>query len=198
MRIAAVVNAFVFLVMGIAGFLPLHADAAAAVNRSDILTIRVLPLAEGSVPRGAQRVEMLRLELTAPCVTDTTLSSMTLFHRGIGDTAEIERVYAAIGGRRITRSSAIEQSDGEVTLRFQQYTLARCTKVILSILTDISADAVGGGEHRFVLASSSDVDAAGTPVRLERRSASSSKSLPISPRRPFEGGTRKMRLLQAH
>ena len=117
-----------------------------------------------SIPPGAQRVEMLQLNLTASCDGPVTVQSLAIFHEGLGDTADIQRVYAVSGNRRISRSATIARFDGSAQLRFSNFSIPACESVDVGILADMAASSAVAGEHRFVLRRFADTDAGSAVV----------------------------------
>lgn len=154
------------LISTLAASLLLFNAVTPAVSATGTLTVDTLSLgATGSVPRGAQRVPMLRLRLTASCEHDVTLGSLTIQHRGLGRATDIERVYAVSEGVRITRSASVTD-DGLAIIRFRARQLPKCTSLTFDVLADIAADAASGGEHRFALERAADLEVSGATVRL--------------------------------
>lgn len=127
-------------------FVPAH---AASIS----LQAEVTQMAPTSVPRGAQRVPFLSIELHADCDDDVAIRALTLKRTGLGRAADIERVYAFEGANRVTRAAMLNRS-GEVSLRFPKGLVVKaCAKRTLVIAADIDAEADSGGQHAFRLAS---------------------------------------------
>lgn len=126
-----------------------------------------------SVPLGAQRVVMLSVTLTASCGSDLPVQSLTFSHAGLGSPADIARVYALEGERRISRSAVPDSRNGEVTIRLRSFVVPSCGTRTISVAVDMKPDAAAGGEHRLTLRHSTDVAVASAQaaVRLETQAA---------------------------
>ncbi len=136
----------------------------------------------GSVPLGAQRVPVLELTLSASCGADLPVQSVTLSHAGLGNPADIARVYLLRSGQRISRSSVPDARDGHVTVRLRSFVIPSCGKQMLTVAADMTPDAAAGGEHRFVLRQHADVIAGpGVAVRLEQASVSAAILRTVGP-----------------
>lgn len=123
------------------------------------LTVTQSGVTGGSVPKGAQRVPFLVLTLEAGCGAPAVVRELTIAHDGLGDSADLERVYASDGRRRLTRGRSFGASDRTATLRFiPALDIPACAKKSLTIVADLSLDAASAGEHRLRVASPSDVD----------------------------------------
>jgi hypothetical protein len=151
----------VFLLVG------LHAAPAMAAAPS--LEVNMIARLEGSVPVGAQRVPMLRLQMRTSCITGVNLSTIVLHHVGHGAVTDIERVYGYVDGARVTRAS-IFRRDGSVTLYFRNFDIPQCTSKTVDVVADFAADASPAGEHAITLSQASDV-AADPPARVTLKSA---------------------------
>lgn len=112
----------------------------------------------GSVPRGAQRVPFLSLAMTAGCDADVDVREVTVVHDGLGESADLLRVYATDGKRRLTRSRSIDASDRTATLRFfPELTVKACASKTIIIAADIAPDAAAAGEHTLSVELGTDV-----------------------------------------
>lgn len=131
-----------------------------------VLTVQAVTRPSTSVPVGAQSVTMLTVRLEASCARDITLWSLRLHHRGLGNAADIARVYARTGVQRRTRTVVFSAGDETTaTLRFRQMKIRACTTESIDILADFSGAAAAGGEHALTLEAKGDVDA-DAPVRI--------------------------------
>lgn len=118
------------------------------------LTVTQRSASHGSIPKGAQRVPFLTLTLEAACGADATVTELTVAHEGLGDSADIERVYVTEGRRRLTRSASIDASDRTALLRFRPaLTIKGCGTRTINIAGDFASTAVAAGEHRLYVAS---------------------------------------------
>jgi hypothetical protein len=132
--------------------------AAAPVSAASIpsVEVRIVARQEGSVPVGAQRVAMLRLEFRTSCIQGVTISNILLRHIGHGDPRDIERIYGYADGQRITRSVPFRR-DGSVSLIFNSFDIPQCTSKTIDVVADFAADAQAAGEHAITLSQASDV-----------------------------------------
>lgn len=136
-----------------------------------VLTVRTEPIAQSqSIPRGAQRVAMLRARFTASCTSAVPVHSVTLLHEGAGEATELARVYAVEGVLRMSRAAVPAARDGQVTVRLRSFTVPACGTRTLTFVADTDPHAVAGGEHRLVLARTEDIETgdAALRVRLEQ------------------------------
>ncbi len=132
------------------------------------LTVEADAAGSVSVPPGAQRVEMLRLILTADCSGDVNINTISVQRRGLGANSDIMSVYVVQRGRRITRARSIARKDGSVDLNVRRFRIPACQVEEVTILADFSPDASLAGEHRFALRA---IEAAGSTVRINQRIA---------------------------
>lgn len=125
-----------------------------------------------TVPRGAVGVVMLSADFTASCSDSVTVENVTILHEGFGDEQDIDGVYAAINGARVTRKRTIDSEDQTADLRFSSpLVLDPCETVTVDIVADFSSSSTTSAEHNLVIELPSDVfgnarDVAGNfPVR---------------------------------
>lgn len=137
-----------------------------SVHPSGNLTVEAEAAAAARVPRGAQRVEMLRLRLEADCSGTVTVNSIRLQRRGLGFNEDIESVYAVHRGQRISRARTIGNRDGTVDLNVRGFMLPACEEEDVLILADFRPNASVAGEHRFELL---DMETNGSSVRIDHR-----------------------------
>jgi hypothetical protein len=130
------------------------------------LTVSANQIGTQSIPRGATRVEMLRVHLEASCAADVPIHSLTLQRRGLGFNTDISGIYAVSGGRRLTRSYPISRKDGLIDLRFRNFEIRACDNETITILADFSSSASIAGEHRIEIESFRDIDAGGAHVEF--------------------------------
>lgn len=139
----------------------------AQIFAASALSVTQEAIATGSVPKGAQRVPFLELTFAAPCGSDATVRQVTLVHDGLGESSDINRVYATDGRKRLSRSRTIQDSDHTVVIRFAPLlTVKACSSRTVTIVADISADASPSGEHRLSVELPSDIVADGFEVKL--------------------------------
>ena len=139
------------------------------VAQSGELTVRAESAGIQSIPRGASRVVMLTLRLTASCAGDVPVSAITVRRRGLGSNEDIAAIYA-VGddGRRLTRGQAVSRRNGIVELRPRSFTVPKCGIAEVTVLADFAQDAAVGGEHRFEVGGVEDIEASGARVSLEQ------------------------------
>lgn len=111
------------------------------------------PAISGSVPQGAQRVPMLTVKMQASCAADIPVTSLTLMHGGLGDAADILRVYALSGIQRVTRVASVSARNPTILRLPASFSVPACQSTTLTIVTDFSGGAATGGEHRLDLVS---------------------------------------------
>ncbi len=128
-----------------------------AASALPALTVTVLPVQGGSVPAGAQRVTMVRLQLQASCAGSVALSTIRIHHQGLGDSADIDRVYLVADGARITRSLSINAKDQTALLQLRGWTLPACAAKTLDVDADYSPDASPASEHALTILAASDI-----------------------------------------
>lgn len=111
-----------------------------------------------TVPKGANGVNMLSLDLTASCEDDVVVETFTVLHEGFGDVNDIDGVYAAVDGGRISRRRTIDTQDQTADLRLSTpLTVKACDSVTVDIVADLNSTAVTSAEHNLVVELASDV-----------------------------------------
>ncbi len=128
----------------------------------------------GSVPRGATRIVMGTLNLSASCTRDIQVRSIRFNHVGLGSTSDISGVYLADGFRRISRSSTFDPRSASVDLRVPSLKIPACGAVRLSLLMDLSQNAEVASEHGITFQSASDLDSSAKNVTYGGADASTS------------------------
>jgi len=139
-------------------------------------------ISNGSIPQGAQRVPVLKLILDVPC-SDVSLESVTLIHRGLGRLSDIAGVYAMRDGVRISRVSTPASNNGPVILRLTKQELQPCKADTIDIMMDIASTADIGGQHSFIIRSSSDMEFIGAQASLRSIQAVVARIVPEMQRR---------------
>ncbi len=110
-----------------------------------------------SVPRGAVGVVLASLDLTADCNDSVIISEITALHEGFGDESDIDGVYAAMDGGRISRKRTIDSEDQTADLRFTTpLTVPACDTVTIDIVADFNSTATVSGEHNLAIELPSD------------------------------------------
>lgn len=133
------------------------------INSHALTVTTAVPL-QSSVPLGAQRVSMQMLTLQASCAADVKVNTIKVTHSGLGAAADIERVYAMEGIRRISRTASLTNVPATATVRFPNLVIPKCEKRTVSIMADFSVDAVSQSEHRLGIASLADISASTTDI----------------------------------
>ncbi|MFA7718266.1 MAG: S-layer homology domain-containing protein, partial [Candidatus Absconditabacterales bacterium] len=111
-----------------------------------------------TVPKGAVGVVLLSIDLTASCDDSVLIEDLTVLHEGFGASTDVDGVYAAINGARVTRKRTIDAEDQTADLRFSSpLVLDPCETVTLDLVADFSTTADTASEHNFVLELESDI-----------------------------------------
>ena len=111
-----------------------------------------------TVPKGAVGVVLLSSDFTASCDDSVMIENLTVLHEGFGDEQDIDGLYAAINGARVTRKRTIDSEDQTSDLRFSSpLVLDPCETVTVDIVTDFSSTAQTAAEHNLVIELPSDV-----------------------------------------
>lgn len=139
-----------------------------SVHPRGSVTVAAQSTGSATVPPGAQRVEMLRLRMTAGCNGDVDIHTISLQRRGRGANADIASIYAVHRGKRITRARPVARKDGSVDLNVRNFRVPACEAEDVFIVANFSPTASAAGEHRFELRG---IDAAGSTVRIEQHVA---------------------------
>lgn len=147
---------------------PEAVTASNIIGQGDLLLAYTVGSAIGSVPRGAVRIPMGTLNLSASCDKDIRIDSIKLKHVGLGDAADITGVYLANGFRRVSRSTTFDRSSRAAEARTTGLTVPACGAVALTVFMDLSPDAAVAAEHAIALLSPYDI-------------ASSAKNITLSP-----------------
>ncbi len=115
------------------------------------------PVAD-TVPKGAVGVVLLSADFTASCDDSVTIEHLTVLHEGFGDETDVDGVYAAINGARVTRKRTIDSEDQTADLRFSSpLVLDPCETVTVDVVLDFSSTATTAAEHNMVIELPSDV-----------------------------------------
>jgi len=111
-----------------------------------------------TVPQGAVGVVLLSVDLTASCDDSITMENFTVLHEGFGAETDIDGVYGAINGARVTRKRTIDAQDQTADLRFSSpLVLDPCETVTLDVVADFSSTATTAAEHNLVVELPSDI-----------------------------------------
>jgi hypothetical protein len=112
-----------------------------------------------TVPRGANGVTMLSIDLTASCDDDVWLNDLTLLHEGFGSPSDMDGVYATVNGERVTRKRTVDSKAQTATIHFTTpLNVMKCKTTTLDLMADFSTTATTSGEHNLVVELPSDFD----------------------------------------
>lgn len=115
------------------------------------------PVAD-TVPRGANGVAMLSLDLKASCDDDVVIDNLTVLHEGFGATTDITGVYVASDGARLTRKRVLDSQDQTADIRFlTPFRVPKCSTKTLDVVADFNTAATVSAEHNLVVELASDV-----------------------------------------
>ena len=138
-------------------FLPtLKAEAALG---NTVLSVRTLPISISGVPRGATRVRILPVILTASCHADVSVHAITIRNAGLGNRRDITRVYLLQKQQRIGRAKRFGASDQRVTFRLPHFTVPACSSTQLDVAIDISRAATVGARYALSIDNPWDIEA---------------------------------------
>ena len=166
------------------GFVPRAAAYASILDalRDRTLGVNVLPLELGAIPKGAQRVSFLSLNLGASCDGDITVREIHVRMGGLGDVSTIRGVYLLRGYQRLSRAAKVSSSDHRVTLRPQQpIVIPACETWRVDVAADFTGDVATGSEYRFEIPGPEDLltDATSVTGRFPVRNPQKSSITPL-------------------
>ncbi|OGJ72836.1 hypothetical protein A2217_01585 [Candidatus Peribacteria bacterium RIFOXYA2_FULL_55_28] len=111
-----------------------------------------------TVPKGAVGVVMLSADFTASCDDSVKIENLTVLHEGFGAVTDVDGIYAAINGARVTRKRTIDSEDQTSDLRFSSpLVLDPCETVTVDVVADFSSTSATSAEHNMVIELPSDV-----------------------------------------
>ncbi len=120
----------------------------------------------GSTPRGATRVEMAYLNISASCDADITVEGIEVTHIGLGSTTDISAVYLFDQFRRVSRARTFDSRSRKASLRVTSFTVRKCEAVRVRALVDISANANVASEHGITIDSASAITSSAKTTTL--------------------------------
>jgi hypothetical protein len=186
--------------------LPLSARTLERIQRDrdvTVLKVEALPLVIEAIPRGAQRVSLLQLRLSASCTRDVRIAALQVHRFGQGDRADIARVYllapstrgGALGselreGGRLHRSVRFSSRDGRVLLRPKALVVPACQERIVDVAVDFEEEAAVGGIHELEVERAEDLDTDADkvmglfPLRNMPGSPLASRATTVTPQAP--------------
>jgi hypothetical protein len=126
---------------------------------SGVLTVTPQSTTASSMLHGAWRVPMLSVSLAASCGEDeVVVESITVTHKGLGQSSKVEFVYLASNQARISGKRQINSSDRMVTLYPVPYlVIPPCTSKEVTIMADFSKTTTIGNAHRFDIMQASNI-----------------------------------------
>ncbi|MDD5623806.1 MAG: S-layer homology domain-containing protein, partial [Candidatus Peribacteraceae bacterium] len=119
-----------------------------------------------TLPKGAIGVVVLSADFTASCKDKVEVENLTMLHEGFGASTDVDGVYAAVNGARVTRKRTIDSQDQTAELRFSSpLVIDPCETVTVDLVADFNSTAATAGEHNFVVELPSDVTSNAADVR---------------------------------
>ncbi len=110
-----------------------------------------------TVPQGAVGVTMLSMDLTSSCDEAVAIEDVTVLHEGFGAQSDIDGVYLAQNGTRLSRKRSIDSKDQTGNIHLSQpLTIAACKTVTLDLVADFISTATTAAEHNFAVELPSD------------------------------------------
>jgi len=111
-----------------------------------------------TLPKGAVGVVMLSVDFTASCRDSVEIENLTVLHEGFGASSDIDGVYAAVDGARVSRKRTIDSEDQTTELRFSSpLVIDPCETVTVDLVADFATGAATAAEHNLVVELASDV-----------------------------------------
>ena len=111
-----------------------------------------------TVPKGAVGVVFTSLDLTADCADDVWIDEITVLHEGFGAETDIDGLYLAMDGGRISRKRTLDSQDQTASLRLSDPLMVEaCETITVDIVGDITTGATASAEHNFAVELPSDV-----------------------------------------
>lgn len=158
--------------------IPLASLLASAALTGSLIILQT-PSSPASVPLGATRVPMLALTMQASCAAPVTVRSMTVHHRGLGDTEDIVRLYVLDGAKRMSRTAVLQKQTSKALIRPSNLTIDACKTRTINIAADLADSALPGGEHSIILMNAEDIDA-NASVSLQQSPVTVTETVPQS------------------
>lgn len=111
-----------------------------------------------TVPKGAVGVVMASLDLTADCADDVWVDEITVLHEGFGDESDIDGLYLAMDGGRISRKRTLDTQDQTASLRLSKPLMVEaCESVTVDVVADFATSATASAEHNIAVELPSDI-----------------------------------------
>jgi hypothetical protein len=138
-----------FLSVSLLSFIALPISSAFAETSSSV-TATITPLFGSTVvPQGAQRVPLAKVEVTAPCTENVTVSSLTFKRTGLGASSDFQRVYVMQAAVRKSRGIMLRSKESSTRVPLRSVSITKCNSAHLTVYADMSATADAGGQHSF-------------------------------------------------
>lgn len=110
-----------------------------------------------TVPKGANGVVLMSLDLSASCEDSVAISNITVLHEGFGQETDIDGIYATVDGARVSRKRTFDTQDQTSDLRFSNpLMVAACGTKTVDIVADFSSTATTASEHNIAVELASD------------------------------------------
>lgn len=111
-----------------------------------------------TVPKGAVGVVMTSIDLTADCADDVWVDEITVLHEGFGDESDVDGLYLAMDGGRISRKRTLDSQDQTATLRLSEPLMVEaCETVTVDVVADFATSADTSAEHNIAIELPSDL-----------------------------------------
>jgi len=111
-----------------------------------------------TLPKGAIGAVMLSADLTASCDDSVSIEHVTVLHEGFGAVSDVDGVYAAINGARVSRKRTLDSEDQTADVRFSSpLQVDSCETVTVDFVADFISTATTAAEHNLVVELPSDV-----------------------------------------
>ena len=110
-----------------------------------------------TVPKGAVGVVLASLDLTADCADDVWVDEITVLHEGFGDESDIDGLYLAVDGGRVSRKRTLDSQDQTASLRLSDPLMVEaCETTTVDIVADFATSATASAEHNIAVELPSD------------------------------------------
>jgi len=110
-----------------------------------------------TVPKGAIGVVLASLDLTADCADDVWIDEITVLHEGFGDESDIDGLYLAVDGGRVSRKRTLDSQDQTASLRLSDPLMVEaCETTTVDIVADFATSATASAEHNIAVELPSD------------------------------------------
>lgn len=144
----------------------------ASQGNGELLVQMASSLSIGSIPRGATRVHVGELNISASCDADISIDSITMKHEGMGSVSDISGLYFADSVRRVSRSARFTSGDGHATVRLYSLKIPKCSAQKLGVYMDFSTSATVASEHRVRIPGPSSIMSTAKSATLQYIDAS--------------------------